>query len=63
LSAALTTNGWAATDQTIEPMFGTLSFSRGEQSLSIVYVDPGILPAEFTITAAGGPLDITAEMK
>lgn len=61
IAATLKTDGWKAGEQVTEAMAGTLLFSKGDQSLTIVYLDTGVLPAEVTITATGVKLERTVE--
>jgi hypothetical protein len=56
-------DGWKEEAAALEPMAGTLSVKKGEQSLTIVYVDTGFLPAEVTVSVFGGELDATVEKK
>ena len=47
----------------LEPMAGTLSVKKGDQSMTIIYVDTGFLPAEVTVSVFGGELEATVEKK
>lgn len=49
--------GWKETMATVQAMFGTLEFSKGEQQVMIVYVDPGVIPAEITVSSTGVELE------
>lgn len=53
--------GWKEKDSDLNGMFGTLTFGREGQELSITYVDPGLIPAEFTISGSGIELERTGK--
>ena len=49
----LTSDGWKAEDAMLEAMFGTISMKKGQQSVSLTYVETGFLAPEITITSIG----------
>ncbi|WP_437205586.1 hypothetical protein [Planctomicrobium sp. SH664] len=57
LRKTLEKDGWKAAEVQAEANFGTAEFSRDDQKLLIVYLDPGIIPAEFTVTSHGFTLE------
>lgn len=61
LQRKLLSDGWKAGDKMMEAMFGTLSLTKGDQQLQFVYVDPGLIPGEVTITASGVELETAAK--
>lgn len=61
IAARLKKEGWKAGEQVAEPMAGTLLFSKDEQSITITYLDTGVLPAEVSITGIGVKLERAAE--
>lgn len=61
IAATLKAGGWKAGEQVTEDMAGTLLFSKDDQSLTIIYLDTGVLPAEVTISAIGVKLDRATE--
>ncbi len=54
---ALTDAGWKETVTTADNMVGLIQFQKGEQEISLNYVDPGFIPAEFTIRGTGVELE------
>jgi hypothetical protein len=60
LGTALTDAGWKAGEHVADAMAGTLSFTKGDGRLTIVYLDTGVLPAEVSLTAIGVKLDRAA---
>jgi hypothetical protein len=54
-------DGWKEEAATLHAMAGSLSFAKGDHSLTVIYADTGYLPAEVTIHAAGVELERTAE--
>ncbi|HUQ69524.1 MAG TPA: hypothetical protein VM165_08380, partial [Planctomycetaceae bacterium] len=56
-------DGWKEEAAALEPMAGTLSVKKGDQSVTIIYVDTGFLPAEVTVSVSGGEIDATVEKK
>jgi hypothetical protein len=48
---------WQAEPRIGEASAGQLSFKSGEQSISILYVDPGLIPATITISGSGVELE------
>ena len=57
IAATLKAGGWKAGEQVAEAMAGTFLFSKGDQSVTITYLDTGVLPAEVSITAIGVVLE------
>lgn len=57
IAAALKADNWKAGEQVTDAMAGTLLFSKGDQSLTIIYLDTAVLPAEVTISATGVQLE------
>ncbi len=54
---ALTSAGWKEKVTTDDGMIGLIDFEKGEQSISLKYVDPGFIPAEVTINGSGVELE------
>jgi hypothetical protein len=54
-------DGWTEKDIAIEDMAGTITFEKGDQRLTLIYADPGFLPAEITFRAIGMDLEKSAE--
>lgn len=48
----LTNAGWKEKVNADDPAAGAITFSKGDQSIDILFVDPGIIPAEITLTAS-----------
>jgi hypothetical protein len=46
--------GWKAEPGVGNAMAGQLTFKKDDLSVSILYVDPGLIPAEITISGSGG---------
>jgi hypothetical protein len=53
----LTAAGWKVEAPLGNDMAGQLSFKLNEQSITILYVDPGFIPAQITITGSGVELE------
>jgi hypothetical protein len=51
--------GWKEEDGLYEPMVGNVTLNKGEQSLTITYVESGVLKPEVTISARG--VELVAE--
>ena len=49
LRKALRDAGWKEEVTVAERMIGEIDFKKGNQGISVSYVDPGFIPAEFTI--------------
>jgi len=49
--------GWKSEERMGEDVGGRLSFKKGDASISILYVDPGFIPAEITISGSGIDLE------
>ncbi len=60
---ALTDAGWKETVTTADDMVGVIEFKKGEQEISLNYVDPGFIPAEITIQGTGVELEQVAGKK
>jgi hypothetical protein len=52
----LATDGWKEANATIDDMVGHVTLTKGDLSLSLTYVETGILPSEVTIDAIGAEL-------
>ena len=61
LQKQLHTAGWKTEDAMLEGMFGTVSLRNGRQSVSLTYVDSGVLPAEVTISSIDVALEVAKE--
>jgi hypothetical protein len=57
LRAKLRQGGWKEEAVTMEPMFGSLLFKKGDNRLSITYVDTGLMRAKITILAIGATIE------
>jgi len=57
LAKELTAAGWKADAPVGEAEAGQLNFQKDGHSVSILYVDPGFIPAEITITGSGVELE------
>jgi len=57
LAKQLTDAGWKADAPIGEAAAGQLNFQKDGHSVSILYVDPGFIPAQITITASGVELE------
>lgn len=53
----LTDAGWKEADGKLEAMFGTVSLTKDGQSVSLTYVETGLLAPEITIDATGVELE------
>jgi hypothetical protein len=56
-------DGWHEQVATLEDLAGAISFEKGQQSISVIYQDTKILPAEITVSAHGVELQRAAEKK
>lgn len=54
-------DGWKEEVVVLESVAGSLSFTRSEHRLTVIYTDTGLLPAEVTIHATGVELERVAE--
>ncbi len=61
IATSLKNSGWKTGEQVTEAMAGTLIFNKDQQTITIVYVDTGFLPAEVTITGIGVELERKTE--
>lgn len=61
VAATLKKGGWKAGEQATEDMAGTLIFNKQKQTITILYVGTGFLPAEVTITGIGVELERAVE--
>lgn len=50
--------GWKETHATLDPVGGTVQLSRESHTLTIVYLDPGFMPAEVTVTPLGLEIEL-----
>jgi hypothetical protein len=50
--------GWKEDFASVTPMTGALSFSKEKQSLTLSYTDTGMMPAEVSLSAMGGELEL-----
>lgn len=57
LRKKLKDEGWKEQTATLDAMFGVMLLKRGDQDLTMMYVETGVLPAEVTITASGVELE------
>jgi hypothetical protein len=57
LKRQLTALQWQAAAPIGEAAAGQLSLKSGEQGVSILYVDPGLIPATITISGSGVELE------
>jgi hypothetical protein len=53
--------GWKEQRVSLQPMAGTLSFTKGPGNLTIIYVDTGLMLAEVTISAIGVTFERASE--
>jgi hypothetical protein len=53
----LETAGWKVESRAGEDSAGQIALKNAELSISILYVDPGFIPAEITITGSGVQLE------
>lgn len=58
LQKQLVDAGWKADSTALEPMAGAVALSREGQSLTISYLDTGVLPPEISITIIGAELEV-----
>jgi hypothetical protein len=59
----LRSDGWQADPVVGDDSAGQISLKKGEGELSVLYVDPGLIPAEVTITASGVNLERSPDNK
>jgi hypothetical protein len=57
ISKQLASAGFKAEERVGNDMAGQLSFTKGEQRITVQYIDPGFIPAEITISASGVELE------
>jgi hypothetical protein len=50
LRKALDRDGWKEKLATLNDQAGTIAFDKGEQSLTLLYTDTGVIPAEVSIS-------------
>lgn len=50
--------GWKESNATLDPVGGTVQLSRESHTLTIVYLDPGFMPAEITVTPLGLEIEL-----
>ena len=60
---ALSDAGWKESVITADDTVGVIEFKKGEQKISLDYVDPGFIPAEITIRGTGVELEQVAGKK
>lgn len=53
---ALTASGWSESQAVGDATAGTTTFEKAGARLTVLHADPGFIPAEITITAAGATL-------
>ncbi len=53
---ALEADGWKAETTLADPMAGQVALQKGDHAISVVYIDPGVIPAQ--VTAIGIGIDI-----
>lgn len=53
LRKKLKSEGWKETTATIEAMFGLILLEKGDQDVTIMYVETGVMPAEVTVSSDG----------
>lgn len=63
LRKQLAKDGWKEKVNADDVGAGSITFSRKEQSLDLLYVDPGFIPAEITLSASGVELTTESEKK
>jgi hypothetical protein len=61
ISKELTEADWKTEESLGEAAAGQLSFNKGEQTVSILYVDPGFIPGQITISGSGVELEQKAK--
>ncbi|HTN76908.1 MAG TPA: hypothetical protein VL096_16735, partial [Pirellulaceae bacterium] len=55
----LVANGWEAESSELEAMFGNVMLKKGDQSLTLIYVETGVLAPEITVRALGMEIETT----
>ena len=58
LRRQLTEAGFEETESTLEMEFGTVVLQKEGQTITLSYVDTGVLPPEVTIRASGAALEV-----
>lgn len=53
LRKALVSAGWKETAASIAPVGGTVTLTKEDRALTILYMDPGFMPAEITANPSG----------
>ena len=54
---ALTDADWKESVTTADDTLGVIEFTKGEQKISLHYIDPGFIPAEISLSASGLELE------
>jgi hypothetical protein len=54
-------DGWKEDFASLDQQAGSIIFKKGEQQVSVNYIDTGFLPAEITISSMGVELERTTE--
>jgi hypothetical protein len=49
--------GWTSEDAVGDALAGQMTFKKAEQRITVLYVDPGLIPAEITVTGSGVELE------
>jgi hypothetical protein len=57
IAKELAAAGWKSEERIGEDAGGQLSFKKGDWGISVLYVDPGFIPAEITISGSGVDLE------
>lgn len=58
LCKELVASGWKETNKSLDAVAGTVNLSREDQTINMVYMDPGFMPAEVTITPQGFEIEL-----
>ncbi len=53
---------WEVESASDEPMFGSVVMRKGDQRVTLTYVESGVLPPDITVTARGAELELVAEL-
>lgn len=61
LRKQLVAAGWKEMSAALDPVAGTVQLSRESHTLTVVYMDPGFMPAEVTVTPQGVEIELTGE--
>jgi hypothetical protein len=56
-------DGWKEEVAAAEKEAGSITFTKGSQSLTLFYADPGFIPAEISLSASGVELERDKEKK